>query len=84
MKITFDMFRLLCAFSCAPPRFLDLIRGMGYKSSPQDEHFMGCYCYLRPRSDPGSNIREAQTQRAESEFGKLLPRFRPMRFRIDS
>jgi hypothetical protein len=73
MKITFDMFRLLCAFSRMPLRFLDLIRGMGYKSSQRDEHFMSCYCYLRPGSDQESNTKEAQTQNTESGFGRFLP-----------
>lgn len=47
MKITLDVFNALSLYYRFHPGFLDLILGMGYKSSPEDEHFMSCYTGLQ-------------------------------------
>jgi hypothetical protein len=77
MKITFDMFRMLCVSSCVTPQFLDLIRGMGYKSGPADEHFMSCYCYIHAGSGREENDRTIPIQGKDFTSGKACSlRFR--------
>ena len=51
MKLTLDMFKLLCGFYQVNPRFIGLTDGMGYKLGPDDEHFMGCYTHLSTGQD---------------------------------
>ena len=46
MKISLDMFQLLCTHVQVIPRFLSLIEGMRKKHFPKDEHFMSCYTHL--------------------------------------
>ncbi len=65
MDITLDAFRALCASSNLHPRFLDLIRGMGYKFRPGDEHFMDCHCSTRPKPGRTENDDEALLQTKE-------------------
>jgi hypothetical protein len=43
MKITIEMFKLLCVASQMDASFMALVLSMGKKSQPQDEHFMGSY-----------------------------------------
>lgn len=43
MKITADMFKLLCIASQIDTSFMSLIINMGKKSEPKDEHFMSSY-----------------------------------------
>lgn len=47
MKVTLNSFQSLFAFYELQPGFVDSIAGMGYKSSPEDEHFTSCYRHLR-------------------------------------
>ena len=65
LKITLDMFKLLCGFSQVNPRFLSLIEGMGFKSGPDDEHFMSCYNHLSIR-EAGTGVKDI------SAFGKFF------------
>lgn len=46
MKITIDMFRLLCISSQIDSSFIALIISMGKKSEPRDEHFMSSYSHI--------------------------------------
>lgn len=53
MKVTLNVFKALCNFYSFHPSLLDLIAGMGYKSTSEDEHFMSCYSNLRSNgADP--------------------------------
>ena len=70
MKITLDMFRMLCVSSRVTPRYLDLIRGMGYKSGPADEHFMSCYCYINAGSSREEIDRTMPIQSKDFTFGE--------------
>jgi len=54
MKITTDMFNSLCQSFQVEPRFLGLIRGMGYKTRSDDEYFMSCYCSINTNSRTGT------------------------------
>lgn len=72
MKITLDMFRMLCVSSRVTPRYLDLIRGMGYKSGPADEHFMSCYCYIHAESGREENDRTMPIQGKDFTSGKTV------------
>lgn len=66
LKITMDMFKLLCGICQLNPRYLSLVEGMGLKSGLDDEHFMSCYRHM--------SMREAGTRAKEiSTFGKFLP-----------
>jgi hypothetical protein len=75
MNITSNMFKAICTSSGVHPRVLDLIRGMGYKSRPTDEHFMGCYCSTQ--HEPGQPIQDdgitlAPKKSASREFALTL------------
>ncbi|GAB1317157.1 hypothetical protein MFIFM68171_07367 [Madurella fahalii] len=52
MKITLDMFKILCSKSGVDPSFATCIMGMGRKRSPNDEHFINSYSqiYYQQRS----------------------------------
>lgn len=63
MKITLDMFKLLCALCQLHPRYLSLIDGMGLKSGLDDEHFMTCYHHLEEAGIMAKH---------NSNFGSLL------------
>lgn len=47
MKVTLEMFDTLCKFYEFHPGLCHLVAGMGFKSSPDDEHFMSSYTTLR-------------------------------------
>ncbi|KIW71206.1 hypothetical protein, variant 1 [Phialophora macrospora] len=51
MKITLDMFTTLCGFYQVHPRFLDLVKSMGFKTRSEDEHFMSCYTHFSMSED---------------------------------
>jgi hypothetical protein len=54
MKVTLDMFDTLCTFYGFHPGLCHLIAGMGFKSSPDDEHFMSSYTHLRATENDSS------------------------------
>ena len=56
MKVTLGMFKLLCGFYQVSPHFLSFAEGMGYRSEPDDEHFMSCYNHLSTREDETKGI----------------------------
>lgn len=51
MKITLALFKTIDSVYAFHPGFLDLMIGMGYKSAPDDEHFISCYCNIRSKKD---------------------------------
>jgi len=72
MKITLEMFQVVCAASEATPRLLDLVRDMGRKSKPPAEQFMSCYCTVNSSAGyPDSSSREA-ARLGRLSFGMLL------------
>ena len=45
--MTQEMFRALCTFYRFHPSLIDLVIGMGFKSSSEDEHFASSYSRIR-------------------------------------
>ncbi len=60
MKITAEMFSTVCRKFRVPPKFLDLVRGMGYKSRSDDEHFMSCYCFVASDAESGADVLQGE------------------------
>lgn len=46
MKITLEMFKIICTFDRITPRFLSIIFGLGRKTASTDEHYMTCHHQL--------------------------------------
>ncbi|KAI6780597.1 uncharacterized protein J7T54_008515 [Emericellopsis cladophorae] len=67
IKVTLDMFRMLCLSVRANPRFIDLIRGMRSRIGPGDEHFINCYYSI----DDHENVQGDSTQAHRSPVTDL-------------
>jgi hypothetical protein len=59
MKITLDVFKAICTLYGFHPCILGLIAGLGYKTAPEDEHFISCHSVLWPHEDNGTRTRAA-------------------------
>jgi hypothetical protein len=72
MKITVEMFKLLCIVSRIDVPFMILIAGMGKKSEPKDEHFMSSYSqfYGLPVEWRGKSVQYQPLQRLS--FSEIL------------
>ena len=56
MKITLELFMKLCDHYEIHVHFMSLIKSMGSKDSPDDEHYMDFYSHVIPNhvTSPGS------------------------------